>query len=241
MTDRGGLVDDSPARRLLVVNADDFGLSDGVNEGIVKAHRAGVVRSTSLMVDGPAAEAAAELARDHPTLSIGLHFVEPPGVDIDDDRALERVLDAQLERFVAEIGAEPTHLDSHHHVHLTRRRADVFSAAAERLGVPVRRVGPVVFIGGFYGQWEPGVTDLTHVSRSYLLELVATEATAGISELGCHPATDVEGLRSSYAAERVVEFETLTSPGLAADIAALGVELIGFKDPTGVCDASALA
>jgi hypothetical protein len=241
VSNRRDAIAGSPTRRLLVINADDFGLSDGVNEGIVAAHQAYVVSSTSLMVDGPAAKKAAELARKNPTLSVGLHFVEPAGVDIDDDSVLERALDAQLERFVAQIGAEPTHLDSHHHVHLTRRRREAFTAVAQRLGVPLRHAAPVAFIGGFYGQWEPGVTDVSHVSRCYLLELVATEATAPITELACHPAADLEGLHSSYAAERLVEFETLTSPGLAAEIAALGVELVSFKDPTATYDASALA
>ena len=225
-----------------MINADDFGLSEGVNAGIVKAHRAGVVSSTSLMVDGPAAEAAAALARENPALSVGLHFVEPGGVDIDDDALLERALDTQLERFVVRTGAEPTHLDSHHHVHLTRHRLDQFIAVAERLGVPVRRAASVAFIGGFYGQWEPGVTDLSHVSRRYLLELIATEATAAITELACHPAADVDRLCSSYAAERLAELETLTSPGLAAEIVGLGVELVGFRElPSLDRDASALA
>ncbi len=55
--------------RRLIVNADDFGLSAGVNEGIVEAHVSGIVTSTSLMVDRPAAAGAAGLAREHPALS----------------------------------------------------------------------------------------------------------------------------------------------------------------------------
>ena len=245
MSDRSATVAGSPGKRLLAINADDFGLSVGVNEGIVRAHQAGVVGSTSMMVDAPAAEAAADLARKNPGLSVGLHFVEPAGLDIDTDDVLRAALDAQLERFVARIGAEPTHLDSHHHVHMTDRRLHVFSERAERLGIPVRHTAPVAFIGGFYGQWEAGVTDVFHITRAYLLELVATEATGGITELACHPAANLDGLDSSYAAERVVEFETLTTPGLAAEIVQLGVELVGFRDLTaiipGLRDASALA
>src|SRR5512135_2580948 len=59
--------------RLLIVNADDFGLSPGVNRGILEAHRHGIVTSASLMVRWPAARAAVDAARAHPALGIGLH------------------------------------------------------------------------------------------------------------------------------------------------------------------------
>ena len=59
------------SRRWLIVNADDFGASRGVNQGICEAHDAGVVSLTSLMVTMPAAEEAVELARQRPGLSLG--------------------------------------------------------------------------------------------------------------------------------------------------------------------------
>src|SRR5207249_7492687 len=61
------------AQRYLIVNADDFGLSPGVNRGIIKAHDQGIVTSASLMVRMPAAAEAAAYAREHPSLSVGLH------------------------------------------------------------------------------------------------------------------------------------------------------------------------
>ena len=60
-------------KRFLIVNADDFGLSAGVNQGIIEAHERGVVTSASLMVRWPAAVAAAAYARSHPQLAVGLH------------------------------------------------------------------------------------------------------------------------------------------------------------------------
>ena len=67
--------------RLLIVNADDFGLSRCVNEGIIEAHRNGIVTSTSLMVNRPGAEHASELVRDCPDLGLGLHFEETAGCE----------------------------------------------------------------------------------------------------------------------------------------------------------------
>ncbi|HWC86586.1 MAG TPA: ChbG/HpnK family deacetylase, partial [Solirubrobacteraceae bacterium] len=62
------------SERVLIVNADDFGASAGINDGIVEAHASGIVTSTSLMVMGAAADHAVALAREHPALGIGLHL-----------------------------------------------------------------------------------------------------------------------------------------------------------------------
>ncbi len=62
-------------QRRLIVSADDFGLSPGVNAGIIRAHREGVLTDASLMVNGAAVDEAVELARATPTLSVGLHLV----------------------------------------------------------------------------------------------------------------------------------------------------------------------
>jgi hopanoid biosynthesis associated protein HpnK len=58
----------------LIVNADDFGLTAGVNRAIIEAHTRGIVTSTTVMVNMPAFAQAAELARSHPSLGVGLHF-----------------------------------------------------------------------------------------------------------------------------------------------------------------------
>ncbi len=57
------------------MSADDFGLSPGVNAGIIAAHRDGILGDASLMVSGAAFEEAVELARATPTLAVGLHLV----------------------------------------------------------------------------------------------------------------------------------------------------------------------
>src|SRR5260370_3831130 len=64
----------SGQKRYLIVNADDFGQSPGVNRGIIEAHERGIVTSASLMVRWPAAAEAAAYARLHPRLSVGLHL-----------------------------------------------------------------------------------------------------------------------------------------------------------------------
>ncbi len=61
--------------RVLIVNADDFGLSKGQNYGIVEACRNGVVTSTTALVNGAAIDHAVQLSRDIPELAVGMHFV----------------------------------------------------------------------------------------------------------------------------------------------------------------------
>lgn len=66
-------------RRFAIINGDDFGFSEGVNRGIIKAHSEGVLTSTSLMVAGDAFEDAVALASSHPNLAVGLHLVVVKG------------------------------------------------------------------------------------------------------------------------------------------------------------------
>jgi hopanoid biosynthesis associated protein HpnK len=80
--------------KAVIVNGDDFGLSPEVNAGILRAHRDGVLRSTSLMVAGPARDAAADAARQYPDLDVGLHIVACKGTSVLPSSKLGGVVDA---------------------------------------------------------------------------------------------------------------------------------------------------
>lgn len=60
--------------RRAIINADDFGLCRGVNEGIIKAHREGLLTSATLMANMPGFEEAVALARENPRLGVGIHL-----------------------------------------------------------------------------------------------------------------------------------------------------------------------
>ena len=107
--------------RYVIINADDFGNSAGINRGIIEAHEAGILTSTSLMVNTPATKEAVMLAGQYPELGIGIH-VNFTGegekiVDLEDLSAVRRELAAQFDRFTDLMGRLPTHVDSHQHVH----------------------------------------------------------------------------------------------------------------------------
>src|SRR5687768_10987641 len=111
--------------KFLIINADDFGYTDGVNRGIIEAHQKGVVTSTSLMVDSRWSVEAAKLAKKCSRLSVGLHFVatndEGPLFDLNNIQMVRDELDRQYQSFYDLTGQLPTHIDSHHHVHLRVR------------------------------------------------------------------------------------------------------------------------
>jgi predicted glycoside hydrolase/deacetylase ChbG (UPF0249 family) len=199
--------------RRLVVNADDFGWTPGINRGVAEAHERGVVTSASLIVDAPFAEEAARLALEMPGLALGLHAADPtPG-------AAE--LRRQVERFRELLGRAPTHLDSHHHVHGDPTRLPAFREVAAEHGLRLRGHSGLRVVLGFYGQ-RIGVDDLARA--------LADEAAAGDAELCCHPGYVDEHLVSSYREEREIELRTLCDPGARRAIEAVGFELASHAD-----------
>lgn len=214
--------------RTLIINGDDFGLSHGVNDGIVEAHTRGVLTSASLMVNASAAAEAAAQARQHPGLSVGLHFVDD-SPQLDDPGYATKEFAKQLERFRELTGRDPTHVDSHHHVHARGGRITMFARFVEPLGVPLRLAGQIRYIGGFYAHTRTDVSNVRFVSTEYLLHVVANEAFEGFNELGCHPALRGD-FDSSYRYEREVELATLTETRLGEELATLGVHLASFHD-----------
>lgn len=229
------------ADRRLVVNADDFGLSAGVNAGILRAHAEGIVTTTSLMVRGPAAEDAVAAAADHPLLAIGLHvdlaeWVCSSGewranyevVDTADASAVAAELERQLERFRELTGRDPSHLDSHQHVHREEPVRSIMGRRAKELRVPLRHHGRVRYCGAFYGHGHDGVALPEAITTESLVQLIA-DLPDGATELCCHPAARAEpGM--AYGAERLQELESLCDPRVQDAIELAGVRLCTFAE-----------
>jgi predicted glycoside hydrolase/deacetylase ChbG (UPF0249 family) len=224
--------------RSVIVNADDFGQSPGVNRGVIQAHEQGIVTSTSLMVHWSAAAEAAAYARRHPRLGVGLHldlgeWAYREGdwvhvyrvVDKDDAPAIAAEVASQIQAFERLIGRPPTHLDSHQHVHRTDPTRSIVLDAARRLDVPVREFS-VAYRGGFYGQDGQGVSYPEWVGVAGLIRILASLGP-GLTEIGCHPAA-VDDLETMYRAERLVELATLCDPRVRGAIAEMEIELTSF-------------
>jgi chitin disaccharide deacetylase len=224
--------------RFLVVNADDLGLSAAVNEGVLAAHAEGIVTSASLMVRQGAAGAAAERARELSELAIGLHLdlgewnyeagewsLAYSHCDSDDPAAVEAECRAQLERFRVLLGRDPTHLDSHQHVHESEPAKGVAEALAAELGVPLRNRA-IPYEGGFYGQSGKGEPFPEGITPQRLMELIRA-LPPGWTEIGCHPAAGPVPT-SSYDAERQIELETLRDPEVKDLLNVTQIKLCSF-------------
>ena len=228
------------AERCLIVNADDFGLSPGVNRGVIGAHDGGIVTSASLMVRWPAAAEAAAHAREHPDLSLGLHFdigewvyrgeTWTPAYEVvpaDDATAVTEEAARQLGAFRHLTGRNPTHIDSHQHVHLREPARSILGEMARRLNVPLRHQGPRIrYCGSFYGQTGEGQPLPDAIGVDGLIGTLAA-LPPGVTELACHPGLD-DGLESTYRGERATEVTVLCDPRVRAAIVSEGIELCSF-------------
>ena len=165
--------------RRLIVNADDFGLHAAVNRGILTAHTEGIVSSTSLMAGGAAFDDAVRIARHCPQLGVGVHLTlvgARPVLPVAEVSSLldeagdfygsyplfikrflrgkirlaevERELAAQIDR-VRMAGIQPSHLDSHQHLHVLPGIGGLVLDLARRFSIRAIRIPaePVAFIG----------------------------------------------------------------------------------------------
>src|SRR5512139_2379959 len=228
--------------RYVIVNADDFGQSAGVNRGVIVAHELGIVTSASLMVRWPAAAAAAAYGRAHTELSLGIHMDLGEWVyrndtwmplyevvSMEDERAVTAEVRRQLEVFQRLVGREPTHLDSHQHVHLREPVRAAMTDVARELGVPLRRLSAGVrYCGDFYGQTEMGMPWPDGISAARLLSILSA-LPPGVTELSCHPG-DGDDLDTMYRAERTREVQALCDPAVRAALAAMGIRLCSFAE-----------
>jgi chitin disaccharide deacetylase len=211
-----------------------------VNRGVIEAHEVGIVTSASLMVRWPAAAGAAAYAREHPDLSVGLHFdlgewfyrqgAWLPAYEVipaDDPAAVALEAACQLAAFRRLVGRNPTHLDSHQHVHLREPARSVLLEVANELAVPLRHYEPRIrYCGDFYGQTGEGQLLPGAISVDALIGILAA-LPSGATELACHPGWDDE-LQSTYRSERVQELEGLCDPRVRATLVAEEIEPCSF-------------
>ena len=211
----------------LIVNADDFGRTPGINRGVLEAHTHGIVTSATLMVNYPAAAEAAALAKDHAALGVGLHVqltgggtpssppeqvrslldgsgrfhAKPDALAGADPRELLAEARAQLRRFRELTGRRPTHFDSHHHAHKLPAVLEALVTLAWETGLPVRGASAEVRAR----LRSEGLPTTDHFiedfyARGATLEgliAVLVRLEPGTTELMCHPAVVDDELRAT--------------------------------------------
>lgn len=153
----------------LIVNADDFGLSEKINEGIVKAHMEGIVTSTSIMANGAAFEHAVQLAGSTPTLDVGIHLTLTGEAPVLQRKDVSTLLDAgghfydhaisftkryfmrqiSLDEIEMELDAQirkvmdrninVSHMDGHQHIHMLPGIRRIVGELADKYSIPAIR------------------------------------------------------------------------------------------------------
>jgi predicted glycoside hydrolase/deacetylase ChbG (UPF0249 family) len=194
------------------------------------------------MVRQKAVFEAVELSRACPALSIGLHldFGEwrlhnaewvslYEVVPLDDSQGVQAEVGRQLMAFRRIVGRNPTHIDSHQHIHLREPVRTVVDVYARELGVPLRGCDPKIqYCGDFYGQDADGLQLPDRITVEGLIGIL-TELLPGITELCCHPSMGAD-LESMYLAERSQELDALCDPRIREAIANLEIVLRSFHE-----------
>lgn len=265
------------AVKRLVVNADDFGFTPDVNEGILRSHLEGIVRSTSLMANGPAFGHAVRIAHQHPSLGVGCHLtlvqgesVASPGTQLPRSArsllANPPTLHEALREFQAQIealldhGIQPSHLDTHQHVHLLPVVLEAVATLADRfripwirkpfdtpLGIaPVLRAGLALAIRPWRIPFEERLRRAHCRTSDYFAGFVGTGAMdarwlvallpglpAGIGELMCHPGIcgpELQRADTRLKQSREREMRALCSNEVRKAVAECGIELLSYRD-----------
>lgn len=239
----------------LIVNADDFGLTAGINRGILEAYRDGIVRSTSLMVNMPGFNDAVAAAGTCPALSVGLHLnltygrpVLPPG-DVHSlvnaagqfTKDVPRLIAhgrsdeiqsefwAQADRFLA-AGLLPTHIDTHHNLHEHDRFLDIVVSIARRLAVPVRCLSEgALSIRGI----TPVAVHMKYFGGHDAVNRLLAVMDAlpdGTTEIPCHPGYVDDELRalSTLTLEREYELAALKDHRVRQRVEQRGIVLASY-------------
>lgn len=170
--------------RYLIINADDFGLTEAVSRGIIKAHREGILTSTTYMVNFPWSEEQAGMLAEAPHLGVGVHLnlttgspVLPPEqvptlvtghgrfskavlhllsrVSV---KEAQREWSAQVTKAIRILGRTPSHLDTHRYLQGYPPFAEAMIAVAREHRIPAVRClypGPDLAMGDLFRSWSP--------------------------------------------------------------------------------------
>ncbi len=225
----------------IILNGDDFGFSHGVNKGILDSIEKGVLTSTSVMVNRPAALEARTLT-SLKDISVGLHLdLTEEGIQrwtkifyilTWPEKKIREEFEKQIDKFRNIVGRLPDHIDSHHHIHWITGFKKVVLEFSEKNNIPVRCVD-ATFETGFYGRSLFKWNDPRGVTPERLINVIEG-LKPGVHEIMCHPGYVDQALRNTgttYLSQREDEVKALTSPKIAEFlINNKNVELISWKE-----------
>ncbi len=209
-------------KKKLVVNADDFGLSPAVNYGIIECFSYGILTSTTLMINQKYTKHAIRLSKLYPKISIGLHATLDKGYSLSgvssltnekgelqnsayllengEEEDFYKEIELQIEKFIELVGKRPTHIDTHHHIHLRNQNAlNALKKVSRKYNLKYRT--QETLMADFYSD---------NVNKEFLLSKLENEER-DFSEIMCHPGFYDQYLSkiSSYNLKRIDELSLL--------------------------------
>lgn len=272
--------------RRAIINADDLGLDEPRSQGILDAHRKGILTSATLLGNTPWLEAVPGWLKAHPSLAVGIHLNISEGLSIlshpltltdkkgqflGKEEARRRLMEGRIDpeeirtefdlqvRRIRDAGIEPTHLDSHHHVHLYPGVMELLCWVARRHGInkvrlprePVPKPGSVPSriyweIVRFQGliprassALDEAKMETTDHFRGFCLTGgihfdrfldVLARLPEGTTEIMVHPGRRGEKGKGFATEDREKELRILIDPETRKALASYGIELITFRD-----------
>ncbi|MCU9810775.1 MULTISPECIES: carbohydrate deacetylase [Paraclostridium] len=239
----------------IIINADDFGYCEGVNQGIISAYKNGVVTSCSIMAGMPGFNQAVKLLNENKGLGCGVHMTlscYKPVLDthktlvdesgyffrrITKEKAMEFDLDevylelcSQIDKAIG-AGVKISHLDSHHHIHTLEEFRPVIEKILEKYKLPIR--------GGFeyeisYDKVVPLIDSFygDNINGDYFNNNIDYIKKFKVVDIMSHPAF-VDAFLSkstSYSIQRTLEHEILTSFELKQFFEDNNINLINYNN-----------
>lgn len=238
----------------LIINADDYGYTEAVNEGIISAYKNGIVSSCTIMANMPGFEHGIKLIKENPGLKCGVHMtltcykplldnhktiVDEQGYfykratdDVLDKMDLEEVYNefcAQIEK-IKKSGINITHLDSHHHVHGLKKLQTVIEKIVDEYNIPIR--------GAF--EYESDLQNTIslldsfygkNVNKDYFKKNINEIKKYEVCDLMCHPSFVDEFLlnSTSYATQRQKEHDILISKEVKEFLKENKIQIVNYK------------
>lgn len=224
----------------IIINADDFGITPLVSEGIVYGHKNGQLSSTTVL-SNCLNDHTVKLIQETRSLGFGVHLNLTLGAPLTNNKTLsengrflrnkdrdfdlnevENELKAQIDLFIEKTGQLPSHLDAHHGVSENEKIAHLFQKFAKELNIPLRRHNEFKFVSGFYN-------DKTTVE--HLIQLIENEKDEKL-EIMCHPGFVNQEIisKSSYNWQRAKELVTLCDTELKNYFEKKEIELVSYRE-----------
>ena len=221
--------------RQLILNADDFGLTPGVNAAILRAHRQGILTSATLMANAASFDEAVSIALATPTLGVGCHLVLVGGRSVAPARDVESLVDREgnfprsLGQFVARVstgairsvhierelraqiekilraGISPSHFDTHKHTHVHPRVLNALGRVAREFRITAIRKPIERLRHAIASQSQPGQLLAASAARSVSLKFRSLSRKYGLRSPDNFLGLAATGFVSAVALRKLIE------------------------------------